>query len=75
MMGFKGIMESENEEALRLAEKEMRDLLRYRGPYTHNILGMLLRTIAEKLGKPCANRLIKKYGLKKLGFEPEGETK
>jgi hypothetical protein len=37
-------------------------------PYSHNIIGLLLRQIAEEHGKDEANRAIRELGLKRLGW-------
>ena len=40
-------------------------------PYSHNIISLVLRCIAEKYGKDVANKLIKDLKLDCIGWEPE----
>lgn len=41
------------------------------GPFSHNIIGLLLQQCAEKYGKKEANSLVEKYELELLGFNKE----
>jgi hypothetical protein len=37
-------------------------------PYSHNIIGLTLRSIAKNFGKEEANKAIRDFGLVKLGW-------
>lgn len=38
------------------------------GPFTHNMIGMLLRFISNRWGRDEANRAIKDFGLEAYGW-------
>lgn len=38
-------------------------------PYSHNIIGMTLLSVAEGYGREQANKLIDEFGLEKLGWK------
>ena len=40
-------------------------------PYSHNIINMALRIIADKFGKEEANKAVRDFGLEKLGWSQE----
>lgn len=40
-------------------------------PYSHNIISLCLQAISQEFGKDKANEIIRKYGLKKLGWHEE----
>lgn len=42
-------------------------------PYSHNIIGLTLRGIAEKYGNAVADAMIEEYRLDELGWKKKGE--
>ena len=42
-------------------------------PYSHNLVGMLLREVAEKFGIAEANKAVRNFHLKAKGFNEESE--
>ena len=45
--------------------------MKQEGPYTHNIISLALRMIAEELGKDVANGLVREYQLDDMYGIPE----
>ena len=63
----------ENEKTLEDFRDTIKKERRFVGkkPYSHNIISLTLRIIAEKFGKDEANKTIRICELKKLGWSEE----
>lgn len=55
----------------------IQEALEVSGPYSHNIISICLREIANKMGVEKANQVLVWFELDKLGWskQPEGVTK
>ena len=51
------------------ALEKIKKAKRQRGPYTHNLIGLILSRVANEQSADMANRLILDAGLSKLGFK------
>jgi hypothetical protein len=59
---------------MRFLEKAKDDIeaaLARDGGYSHNVIGLALQSIAEKLGRHTANDIIEEYELESMGWEKE----
>jgi hypothetical protein len=49
-------------------ERKLKEILKNEGPYSRNLVSILLMIADRKFGKGYANSLIDKYGLDLCGF-------
>lgn len=51
------------------AKNKIEEQIDFDGPYSHNLIGLYLQSVAKKHGPPAANKLIKECGLENLGWK------
>ena len=54
------------------ARKEL-DNTDFYGPFGHNVVGLILRDVANKVGTKYANELVEEYDLQDIGIYPVEE--
>ena len=67
---------NQTKEEIRTVMSQARDKLDdldFYGPYGHNIISLILRDVANKIGTDNANELIFEYDLEELGIMPVRE--
>ena len=52
------------------ARTQIENQLKVNGPFSHNMIGIVLSGVAKRYGIAEANRMIEKMGLDKLGWRP-----
>lgn len=58
-----------SEEILQKAKEQIDRAIDRNGPYSHNIIGLVLNDVSAKLGRRAANSLIEEFDLEALyGF-------
>lgn len=53
------------------AKAKIKQELERNGPYSHNIIGLVLGQVAKQFSKASANRLIDECGLQSKGWEKQ----
>lgn len=68
---------------LDVTKKEIRDVMKearkklddcdFYGPFGHNIVGLILKSVADKIGTKYANDLVREYDTEDIGIYPVEE--
>ena len=57
------------------AEKKITKSLLQDGPYTHNIISLVLRDLSQKVSLKAANKIVDSFGLSAYGIHKVKEAK